>query len=200
MAEPHSTPDPAPVEYREIPGWPGYRVTSRGEVQSCFARAAGGKGRWVRGELWRPLSVSLDPTGRQCVRLSCGKKKANARVHRLVLLAFVGPCPVGMECCHENGDPIDNRVENLRWGTHTDNMADRNRHGNYTRGSRHFNAKLTEDDVRAMRRLKREGWSLLKLARRFSIAKTTVAQIVRGQFWKHVGDESQDVLDEGGVP
>ncbi len=123
------------------------------------------------------------------------------RVHRLVLLVFVGPCPPGMGCRHLNGNPADNRLENLAWGTHTENMADRNRHGNYTRGSRHFNAKLTEDDVRLMRRLKQDGWSLGRLTRLFGISKTTVAQIVKGKFWKHVPDAEPGLCTrEGDAP
>lgn len=51
-------------------------------------------------------------------------------VHRLVLGAFVGPCPAGMECRHLNGDSTDNRVENLAWGTHVENVKDVIAHGN----------------------------------------------------------------------
>lgn len=50
-------------------------------------------------------------------------------MHRLVLLAFVGPCPDGMEACHANDIPTDNRLANLRWGTHADNMRDRIENG-----------------------------------------------------------------------
>jgi hypothetical protein len=51
------------------------------------------------------------------------------KVHRLVLETFVGPCPDGMECCHNNGDPADNRLENLRWDTLSSNAYDRVEHG-----------------------------------------------------------------------
>lgn len=50
-------------------------------------------------------------------------------IHRLVLEAFVGPCPPGMECCHNDGNYRNNRVENLRWDTHAANMADKRSHG-----------------------------------------------------------------------
>jgi hypothetical protein len=43
----------------------------------------------------------------------------------MVLFAFVGPCPEGMECCHENDVRDDNRIENLRWDTHANNLAQR---------------------------------------------------------------------------
>lgn len=45
------------------------------------------------------------------------------------MLAFVGPCPDGMEVCHNDGNPENNRVENLRYGTRSDNMRDKRKHG-----------------------------------------------------------------------
>jgi hypothetical protein len=177
---------PADVIYKDLPGCPGYRVSSRGEVQSCFVRVGGLEGRWVHGESWRNLGTSKDKAGRPCVHLCLSGRRSTRRTCRLILLAFVGPCPPGYETCHRNGDPADNRAENLYWGTHADNMADRNRHGNYTRGSQHFGSKLTEDEVRLMRRLRRDGWSLGALARHFAIAKSTTAGIINGKFWRHV--------------
>lgn len=52
--------------------------------------------------------------------------------------AFVGPCPEGMEVCHNNGDCTDNRLENLRYDTKSANMLDRVRHGT------HHNANKTQ--------------------------------------------------------
>lgn len=42
----------------------------------------------------------------------------------------MGPCPDGMEACHNNGDQLDNRIENLRWDTHSANIYDQVAHGN----------------------------------------------------------------------
>ena len=58
-------------------------------------------------------------------------------VHRLVLEAFVGPRPEGMVARHLNGDPGDNRLENLAWGTQSENNYDKVRHGT------HHNANKT---------------------------------------------------------
>jgi hypothetical protein len=59
-----------------------------------------------------------------------GRPTAHA-VHRLVLLAFVGPCPEGMECCHNNGDKSNNMLGNLRWDTQSANTLDLVRHGTH---------------------------------------------------------------------
>jgi hypothetical protein len=52
-------------------------------------------------------------------------------VHRLVLEAFVGPCPPGMEGCHNDGDQLNNRLDNLRWDTPSNNKLDSVRHGTH---------------------------------------------------------------------
>lgn len=54
-----------------------------------------------------------------------GKPRGQRYVHRAVLEAFVGPCPPGMECCHWDDDPANNRLENLRWDTPSGNARDR---------------------------------------------------------------------------
>lgn len=53
------------------------------------------------------------------------------RVHRLVMAAFVGPCPEGMEVCHNNGVSNDNRLANLRYDTRSANNLDQVRHGTH---------------------------------------------------------------------
>jgi hypothetical protein len=62
-------------------------------------------------------------------------------VHVLVLEAFVGPRPPGMQCCHNNGIPDDNRLINLRWDTPKNNVHDRRFHGTYQYGEKNPNYK-----------------------------------------------------------
>ncbi|QWY84286.1 HNH endonuclease [Gordonia phage Jalammah] len=60
------------------------------------------------------------------------RKNGDSRVsliHRLVMGAFVGPCPEGMEVCHRNGIGTDNRLSNLRYGTRSENAIDQVCHG-----------------------------------------------------------------------
>lgn len=105
------------------------------------------------------------------------------RVSVLILTVFVGPCPPGLECCHENGDEKDDRLDNLRWDTHSANLMDRRKHGTAPVGSKHFRAKLTEADVVEMRRI---GYPLRQHAEKYKISEALASMILRRKIWTHV--------------
>lgn len=107
-------------------------------------------------------------------------------VHRLVLEIFVGPCPYGQEACHNDSDPSNNRVSNLRWDTHQGNMKDREAGPKHIRGSRNGFAKLTEEAVVEIRLLLRQRLKQTAIARRFKISGALVSQINKRTRWKHV--------------
>lgn len=71
--------------------------------------------------------------GKTAGHLSVGLRKVTygtqLYVHRLVLEAFVGPCPEGMESLHADGNPANNMLANLSYNTHTVNMHDKRTHG-----------------------------------------------------------------------
>ncbi|PVB19745.1 NUMOD4 motif-containing HNH endonuclease [Mycobacteroides abscessus] len=109
-----------------VVGYEGlYEVSHLGRVKSV--RRKGLQGGFIGGKILRPgpqrrgyLTVHLyDKSG-------CGSSK---RVHRLVAEAFYGPGPEGCEVLHLNDIPGDNRLENLRWGTRSENELDKRRNG-----------------------------------------------------------------------
>lgn len=103
--------------------------------------------------------------------------------HKAVLEAFVGFRPKGMEACHNNGDPFDNRLENLRWDTTRNNQLDRIKHGTSNRGERCAAAKLTEAQIHAIRadnRLQRE------IAADYGVKDNTISRIKSGKRWAHI--------------
>jgi hypothetical protein len=104
-------------------------------------------------------------------------------LHRLVLEAFVGPCPPGCVGCHANDDPSDNRLENLRWDTHKANSADAVRNGRYRTGPAHHNSRFTEAQVRAIRRANKDGASVVSLAIITGASETAIRLIVQGKNW-----------------
>jgi hypothetical protein len=90
-----------------------------------------------------------------------------------------------MEARHLNRKRADNRLTNLTWGTKSQNEADRVAHGTVLKGMAHGRAKLSDDDVRAIRRLKGEVSSTVAAAR-FKVSQSLVVQIWRRVIWKHL--------------
>lgn len=119
-------------QWRPVVGYEGiYEVSDQGRVRSVDreVRASRGGGTFTKaGQLLKPGRVGKDRE-HQYVCLSRDGKVRNRLVHRLVLEAFVGPCPDGLEALHDNDDATDNRLENLSWGTRARNIADRTRNG-----------------------------------------------------------------------
>ena len=115
--------------WKPVVGFEGlYEVSDQGRVRSLPRKGASGSryygGGYLKGHAlkWGHIYVTLRRPGAKAYKNS---------VHRIVLEAFVGPCPEGMEGCHNNGNAGDNRLENLRWDTHSENMKDVVRHGNH---------------------------------------------------------------------
>ena len=110
-----------------------------------------------------------------------GKQKI-VKPHTLVLTAFVGPRPAGLECCHNDGNAWNNHISNLRWDTPQSNQQDRAKHGTSNRGERCASAKLTEIQVAAIRadsRLQRE------IAADYGVRENTISRIKSGKRWAH---------------
>lgn len=95
---------------REVPGFPAYYVSSGGVVFS---------GR--TGEIQEVFQRD-NRAGYKFVWLFSNGKQRRKYVHALVLEAFVGPRPEGMEGCHfPDPDKSNNHVSNLVWDTHQNN-------------------------------------------------------------------------------
>lgn len=127
--------------WKEIDEW--YDVSDRGNVRSW---RMGGPSKKKRLE---PKLLKSSLLG-EYPGLKLGRSRA-AYIHRLVLEAFVGPCPEGMECRHLDGDRFNNTLTNLCWDTYQVNANDRIRHGTQVRGEDHGRAKLTQEVVDSIR-------------------------------------------------
>lgn len=165
------------IEYRPIKGYSRYRVGSDGSVWAFF-KSTGWK--------MRRLKLCRDGYWRVDLTDATGAVKYCA-VHRLVLEAFVGPCPEGMEGCHDpSPDKSNNALSNLKWGTKRDNAADRIRHGNQPRGVKVKHAKLTPAKAACIRILCAAGHSQIVVGRNFGVCQTVVSKIVLGKIWREV--------------
>jgi HNH endonuclease len=164
------------IEYRRIKNYPAYLIGSDGTVLSRHGRRAKLKPNIVRGY----PRVELRNSGGKSTR-------RYALVHLLVLEAFVGPCPKGMEACHWDDNPINNELENLRWGTRRENREDCRRNGHVACGTRNAQAKLTEFAAWMIKILYREGLVGTKeLAKDFGVTPSMVWLIGTGRKWAHL--------------
>ena len=119
------------VEWKSIDGWDYYEVSSDGQIRSLDKLVNGKNGSLVRKK-GRVLKTA-NHRGYLAVRLrdSAAKKDRTYKVHRLVLETFVGPPSEGQESRHLNGICTDNRLENLAWGSKSQNNNDRVLHGTH---------------------------------------------------------------------
>lgn len=104
-------------------------------------------------------------------------------VHRLVAMAFYGMPTAGLQCCHNDGDRLNNRPSNLRWDTIESNHADKNQHGTARAGESHPRAVLTEEKVKRIAALFRLGMSAKEISRKLHLSYTTVGRVTRGESW-----------------
>lgn len=140
MHQDGSTSPVAPQEqWCGIPGHPDYQVSDQGRVRSR-ARPGG----------WRVLRCGRFPDKpyRRVALKTPGGAYKHHMVHVLVLEAFVGPCPAGMQTRHLDGDGANNRLDNLRWGTPKENAEDQDRHGRRPRGERSHLAVIPDEAAR----------------------------------------------------
>lgn len=172
--------------WRPVAGFYGYEVSDLGRVRSY--RPANGRGPMLR--MPRLLTPSVF-AGKKYVRYGIrqGDRTVYRRAHHLVLEAFVGPRPEGMDGLHRDDDQANNALGNLRWGTHQQNVEDKIRNGKQVRGSQVSRAVIDEvSAARIKRKLANDNGhgSVTRIAAEEGVSRTVVASIKRGITWKHV--------------
>jgi HNH endonuclease len=153
------------IEVREFPG---YKVSINGEVY-------GPDGILCRTRYLGKYVI--------VVHEYCDIKRAT-----LVCLAYHGPRPrPKMIVAHKNDIPDDDRPQNLRWATKSENTAEAYANGKIKRGSARHTSTLNEDDVRKIRMIHSEGvLNYTDIADIYNVNKNTIRCIVLKKYWKHV--------------
>lgn len=155
-----------------------YEVSDAGRVR----RSKPGK----RTRPGRVMKLILMKIGYYKVAPTVDGKNVHLYVHKIVAEAFLGPCPDGSEVNHRNGIKTDNRIENLEYVSHAENMSHASRAGLLAIGESHPIARFTESDVRAIRRRHAHGESICALARENRASTCTIHSIVHRKTWRHV--------------
>lgn len=168
--------------WKDIPGYEGrYQASTEGRIRSIDRRVKVTRvntpeafPRALTGRILRP--IQYDSTGHVAVNLSGGGRRKNP-VHQLVMKTFVGPVPEKHIIRHLNGEALDNRLENLAYGTHRENILDDYRNGTRKR-------KLSLDNVLYIRRaLEKELHTVEDLAKRYGVSTQHVNHIHRREVW-----------------
>lgn len=162
--------------WRAIPGHPGYEASDLGRIRS------------YRNRQGHPAAKPrvLSPGKVQGYRQIKLGRSRQTKVHILVLETFVGPRPDGLLCRHLDGNGMNNRLSNLRWGTAEENYADRHLHGTHNTGSRNGRAKVDENGALAIRKRLAAGEKQYVVAAEFGVSRGIVANISAGRTWKSV--------------
>jgi hypothetical protein len=151
-----------------------------------YADALGNIWSDKRGTLKRLKPERTTHGGRKKTYLAVNLRKDGKTFHievqRLVLLAFAGACPPGHEACHENGDSLDNRACNLRWGTKKSNAADSLKHGTRAIGERNGQAKISDTKIPILRvRYAAGDITQQQLADECGISDSQISLIINGK-------------------
>lgn len=164
-------------EWRPVVGYEGlYEVSDWGRVRTIRRR----RGR----EFLMPRQ-----TARGYFRAhltDANGKESTQRIHRLVLLAFVGPCPEGHECSHLDGCRTNNRLSNLAWETVLQNHARKLEHGTQAKGERIKSSKLTAAQVQDIRARVAARETHASVAKRYGLHVNYIWRLITNQRWRHV--------------
>lgn len=161
---------------KSIPGHPDYEIDICGRVWSLkFGKR-------------KQLKPSANPSGYPFYGLRTGGRYHQKMAHVLVLETFVGPCPAGFESRHLDDNKQNCQIDNLRWGTRSENNLDRAANGKGVNGSKNPMAKLTEKDVLNIRKEIEAGERgvLTRIAAKYHVSIATVSLIKDRKNWAHL--------------
>lgn len=163
--------------WKKVIDFPEYEVSTLGNVRRITA-AQGTRA----GKLLKPYNSC----GYLKVCLISGERKRKVAVHRIVLETFTEQPNGKLDCCHWNGIRTDNRLENLRWASRSENMKDAKRHGTLALGERNGHAKLTGEKVQRIRELRKSGIKITDMAKMFNVSSWTISDVCAHRNWRHI--------------
>jgi len=157
--------------WKTIPGFAGYEVSDQGQVRSYRKTDHYHEGQFY--SIPHLLKPAIDQKGYRRVNLRRNGQTYSRKIATLVLLAFVGPLPSGMHGCHNNSNPGDDCLENLRYDTPRGNARDR--------------LSLSDIQVIEMRERRQSGSSIATLAKLFNVKYEIAMDICRGKTYRAIG-------------
>lgn len=164
-------------EWKTIPNFPMYEASSLGRIRSIdrIITRNDGKVLHLKQHILKPTKSN----GYYSVNVSENNKISSVKVHILVAQAFLGVKSKNLDVRHKNGDKTDNRIDNLEYGTRSDNMLD----GYKIRGRTMYCQKLSPIQAKEIRQKYQQGKSQRQLAKEYDVSKTTIASILHNKIY-----------------
>lgn len=164
-----------------------YEVSTLGRVRRLSQASARIKRIHPRRDYEPKIVTPVINVGYHYVTFSFRGKVSRRSIHSTVLETFVGPRPPGLYACHRDGNKGNNHLTNLKWATSRENQYDRVIHGHGQNGESNGSSKLTEQDVRKIREIRRvQRLPYHKIAKQFNCTKGNIHLICAGRSWASV--------------
>jgi hypothetical protein len=166
-----------------------YEVSNQGRVRSLDRVVTENRTGKCRRHLGRLLTPKR--TGKYFgIDFFVAPHKCRFYIHRLVASAFIPNPHNKPHVNHKNRNRSDNSASNLEWVTAAENTAHLLQTGwrasNHPRGADHYQARVSEADVIALRETWSPGDSIHELRKTYGVSSRALYQILRGATWKHV--------------
>lgn len=172
-----STPKDFEV-WKDVVGYEGlYQVSNFGNVKSLG-------NEFSRKE--RLLKPSLQTKGYVNIVLQKNGKRKKILVHRLVAEYFIPNLDKKLQVNHINGIKTDNRVQNLEWVTHRENLDHAIKNNLTLKGKENRNSKLKDVDVIKIHSLLQKGVTTKELSESYNVSYSTIDGIRTNRYWKHL--------------
>lgn len=168
------------IIFRPIPGFRCYCINSIGNVWTVLVD------KNTVGNKWSQIRVTCEDRYPALWLISDNRKSVKRCIHHLMLMIFVGPRPNGMLALHKDDNPKNNNIDNLRWGTRRDNWLDCRNNGLAPVGEKAKNSVLTDKQVKMIRDLLLDKFSVRHIAMIFNTSQGAISRISNGKGWKHL--------------
>ena len=164
------------IEWREIPGYPEYKISDAGQVRRAIASQS-----TQEGKILKPYKIK---SGYLYVNLSQNSRSKPYSVHRLVVLAFIGESPSDEhQIVHNDGNFENNHVSNLKWAPWEEIQRLRYLRSVDSQDENHHKVRLTDSDVYEIRDMVMDGCTQKYVAEKYSVSSSTVNDIIKGRSW-----------------
>lgn len=166
--------------WKTIPKYSRYKASSDGEIYTP---------NWKGGKTGKVMKPAVDSNGYMRTMLVDDEGRTRTiKVHRIIAQTFIENPDELKEVNHLNGNKADNRVENLDWVSHQQNI--RHSFDNGLQNNRGINnpfSKLTERDVLEIRaKFKPRIYGRKELALEYNVKQTTIKDVILRKSWNHI--------------